>query len=455
MTNFIYRTGTITVTNGSKNVTASLTAFAGNVYQGDLLFVGQNFGVIDTDPTGDTTLTLVDNWAGATQTTALYGIVLFSPRHEWATDVWDRIREVLSSSTNILTGTAAPSNSIGVDGDYFLDTTNRVFYGPKASGVWPAGFGMVFPSPSGVADAGKMPIINPTGNGYQLQSNFTLQQRSGITTYGVPSLRSVATNQPVAFDVMPNGAPTDTGSGLSWVDVCDADILSANNPVGYLHLSARDTKHEISAKALYGGTLKPLTIGVGSTEGIRITTDNDVLLGGLATSVPTGANGLVGFLTAKNGFQNCYISSHADSGANSSLIGRKSRGTWASPTICADADFAFSFFAQAHDGVDYRNCGAVRFAVDGTPASGSMPGRVTFHTTPTGTTGFQERMRIDQAGNVGINGTTFGGGAKVLFIANATTVPTSNPTGGGILYVENGALKYRGSSGTVTTIGPA
>jgi hypothetical protein len=57
------------------------------------------------------------------------------------------------------------------------------------------------------------------------------------------------------------------------------------------------------------------------------------------------------------------------------------------------------------------------------------------------------------SGNFGI-GTTdqFGDGVKVIGIANATTVPTSNPTGGGVLYVDGGALKYRGSSGTVTTI---
>lgn len=33
--------------------------------------------------------------------------------------------------------------------------------------------------------------------------------------------------------------------------------------------------------------------------------------------------------------------------------------------------------------------------------------------------------------------------------------PTASLTGGGIMYVEAGALKYRGSSGTITTIGPA
>ena len=42
-----------------------------------------------------------------------------------------------------------------------------------------------------------------------------------------------------------------------------------------------------------------------------------------------------------------------------------------------------------------------------------------------------------------------------MFLPDCTTAPTANPTGGGILYVEGGALKYRGSSGTVTTIGPA
>jgi hypothetical protein len=36
-----------------------------------------------------------------------------------------------------------------------------------------------------------------------------------------------------------------------------------------------------------------------------------------------------------------------------------------------------------------------------------------------------------------------------------TTAPSVNLAGGGILYVEAGALKYRGSSGTITTIGPA
>jgi len=41
-----------------------------------------------------------------------------------------------------------------------------------------------------------------------------------------------------------------------------------------------------------------------------------------------------------------------------------------------------------------------------------------------------------------------------IHISNGT-IPSADPTGGGVLYVEAGALKYRGSSGTITTIANA
>lgn len=50
---------------------------------------------------------------------------------------------------------------------------------------------------------------------------------------------------------------------------------------------------------------------------------------------------------------------------------------------------------------------------------------------------------------------SFGGGSGVIFIHNANTNPSTNPTAGGILYSDAGALKWRGSSGTVTTVAAA
>ena len=66
-----------------------------------------------------------------------------------------------------------------------------------------------------------------------------------------------------------------------------------------------------------------------------------------------------------------------------------------------------------------------------------------------------EALIWDSSGNVGIGVSTFGtSAANVLGLANATA-PSTSPAGMGQLYVESGALKFRGSSGTITTIAAA
>ena len=54
-------------------------------------------------------------------------------------------------------------------------------------------------------------------------------------------------------------------------------------------------------------------------------------------------------------------------------------------------------------------------------------------------------------GTIGSTSDAVGG----LEIQNSATVPTTDPTNAGIIYVEGGALKYRGPGGTVTVIAPA
>jgi hypothetical protein len=77
----------------------------------------------------------------------------------------------------------------------------------------------------------------------------------------------------------------------------------------------------------------------------------------------------------------------------------------------------------------------------------------------TSDTGFETIIvfqRRAAGGNIGFGTTSqFGAGQGVIAIADALVVPSVNPAGGGILYVEDGALKYRGSNGAVTTIAPA
>ena len=96
---------------------------------------------------------------------------------------------------------------------------------------------------------------------------------------------------------------------------------------------------------------------------------------------------------------------------------------------------------------------AARFAV------GEGGSDFRWYTAPSGTAGnaisFTQAMTLDASGNLLVGMTTPAtSSAKTIHLANAT-VPTANPTGGGVLYVEGGALKYRGSSGTITTIANA
>jgi len=62
-----------------------------------------------------------------------------------------------------------------------------------------------------------------------------------------------------------------------------------------------------------------------------------------------------------------------------------------------------------------------------------------------------------KSGNIALGALPVGWGAMAagVFVVNASAAPSSNPTAGGFLYAEGGALKWRGSSGTVTTIAAA
>jgi hypothetical protein len=74
-----------------------------------------------------------------------------------------------------------------------------------------------------------------------------------------------------------------------------------------------------------------------------------------------------------------------------------------------------------------------------------------------GTTGVTTlfQMRKDGALAIGAAGDWGSGTGAVIFVANTTLAPAANPVGGGVLYVEAGVLKYRGSGGTITTIANA
>lgn len=65
-------------------------------------------------------------------------------------------------------------------------------------------------------------------------------------------------------------------------------------------------------------------------------------------------------------------------------------------------DVISRIYFQGYSGSDYENLALIQADVDGTATTSSMPGRLIFSTTPSGTVSHVERMRITNAGNIGI-----------------------------------------------------
>jgi hypothetical protein len=80
---------------------------------------------------------------------------------------------------------------------------------------------------------------------------------------------------------------------------------------------------------------------------------------------------------------------------------------------------------------------------------GTLTGALTGTTFTSSGTSQLQNLRLGSGGSFG------GANGAAMLINNCTTPPSTNPTSGGVMYVESGALKYKGSSGTVTVIAPA
>jgi hypothetical protein len=80
----------------------------------------------------------------------------------------------------------------------------------------------------------------------------------------------------------------------------------------------------------------------------------------------------------------------------------KSRGTVAAPTIVADDDITGRMVFYGYDGTSFTGSAEVRGSIDNTTGANDMPGRLTFYTTPNGSTTLTERVRIDSTGLVSI-----------------------------------------------------
>ena len=98
--------------------------------------------------------------------------------------------------------------------------------------------------------------------------------------------------------------------------------------------------------------------------------------------------------------------------ARPNIIGRRARGTLASPLAVIENDFITSFQASAYDGSAFQNPANIDFFVDGTPSAGNVPVRISL-TTGSNLSNRVERLKVGSTGNFTFNG-------NQLYLDNAT-----------------------------------
>ncbi len=173
-------------------------------------------------------------------------------------------------------------------------------------------------------------------------------------------------------------------------------------------LSLRTYNNGTYTQAIQSISGNETTFETAGTERMRIDSSGRLLVG--SSSSRANGYGDNGSLQLEGtNYQNAAISTILNSGnANGpSLNFAKTRGSNGSSTIVQSGDNLGVINFSGGDGTDIKSAGArIRAQVDGTPGSNDMPGRITFETTPDGSTSPTERMRIASDGKVGIGHTT-------------------------------------------------
>lgn len=256
---------------------------------------------------------------------------------------------------------------------------------------------------------------------------------------------------------------TSTGSAPQW-----GNATLPTGSAGTVYAS-NGTTNSFTAAPNIGGTLSVggaealsfagnvITIGSGATAGVNLGGgQRNVAIA--AGAVPSGVSGVVALGSAS------ALPSGAPASTNAWLYGvsgnfyldlaaSKSFRVRANSVdaLCLDSSNN-TMYGYTYRGNVLRSAGSSNTALAWSGASLSV-GHVS---DVVDVTGSRLNLQPSNARNVSFfTNNALSSGSGVIGIFNCSAPPTTNTANMGILYVEGGFLKYRGTSGTVTTLGVA
>lgn len=243
--------------------------------------------------------------------------------------------------------------------------------------------------------------------GYPLQFETNGSERMSIDASGNVGIgtSSPLTNLHVSVSplsgytgVANSGLLIERGNGPAALN-----IASPNTESGFIWFADQDSASVGNIK--YDHTNNTMSFATNAADHMRIDASGNVSIGLPSSASNNYGTGLLS--VAKNTFTGVTFASHENTAAiNGTYLGlMRSRGSQSSPTNLLSGDLIGLITGQVFNTASsfpYRSSAEIRFEADDNHASGDLPGRITFHTVPDGTTTTIERMRITSAGSVGI-----------------------------------------------------
>lgn len=216
-------------------------------------------------------------------------------------------------------------------------------------------------------------------------------------------LVGIGTSSPSSADVSANQlVVANTGSA------CGITIHSSSANTGNIFFADGTSGSAVAEGYVqYNHASNDLIFGTTNTEQVRIDSSGRLLVG-TSTAGSTLTNTVelhsAGTTTAQPAFQAYSFPGTAANNCSYFQLFRSRGSSVGTNTIVASGDRLGMLRWSGANGTGYNAAAEIYAEVDGTPgASGDMPGRLVFATTPGGVgLNVEERMRIDSAGRVGV-----------------------------------------------------
>jgi len=239
--------------------------------------------------------------------------------------------------------------------------------------------------------------VTTTIDGYDFVPDRTNHAGEVLTTNGIDATWSNTLNLSGSFSAAsinstPIGAITPSTGSFTTLNTEGPSVISVNSSSDALRITQTGTGNALMVEDSANPDSTPVVIDGNGKVVIGFTSANSILNG------VTNSFQILGTSGSTSGFVQARFSNDVSSAPT---LFYKSRATTINGTgIVQNNDVLGQLSFLGDDGATYAYGAAIQAAVDGTPGTNDMPGRLVFSTTADGANTPTERIRIDSSGTV-------------------------------------------------------